>query len=88
VNLVHIRRAVDSAVRQHKSALAAEPVLAGARPVVFASLAHAHAGPVLILTGRPDQAEQLCPRIAAYLPPDHEPRLGATPHSTPYEQLP
>jgi transcription-repair coupling factor (superfamily II helicase) len=88
VNLVHIRRAVDSAVRQHQSALAAEPVLAGARPVVLASLAHAHAGPVLNLTGRPDQAEQLCPRIAAYLPPEQEPRLWETTHATPYEQLP
>ena len=88
MSLVHVRRVVDEAVREHESALQAEPVLAGARPAVLASLANTHAGPVLIVTGRPDQAERLVVQVAAYLPPDKEPRLWETPHSTPYEQLP
>jgi len=88
LNLIHLRRAVDAAVRNRETALLSEPVLLGARPAVLASLAHAHNGPVRILTCRSDQAEQLCPRIAAYLPAEQEPRLWDTPHSTPYEQLP
>ena len=88
MNLIHLRRAVDAAVQNRETALLSEPVLLGARPAVLASLAHAHNGPVLILTGRSDQAELLCPRIAAYLPAEQEPRLWDTPHSTPYEQLP
>ncbi len=88
MNLIHIRRAVDAAVRAHQPSLLAEPVLSGARPAVLASLAQAHSSAVLILTGRSDQAEQICPRIAAYLPAEQEPRLWDTPHSTPYEQLP
>ena len=88
MNLIHVRRVVDTAIREHEAALQSEPVLAGARAAVLASLANAHDGAVLILTGRADQAELLCPRVAAYLTPEQEPRLWDTPHSTPYEQLP
>lgn len=88
MNLTHVRRVVDAAVREHDRALASEPVLPAARAAVLASMAHAHADPVLIVTGRPDQAERLAIQMGAYLPLDLEPQLWDTPHSTPYEQLP
>jgi transcription-repair coupling factor (superfamily II helicase) len=54
----------------------------------MASLAHLHSDPVLILTGRVDQAELLAARIGAYLPAERRPQLWDTPQSTPFEQLP
>jgi transcription-repair coupling factor (superfamily II helicase) len=88
VNLVHVRQAIDRIIDRKRADLLSEPVLPAARPGVMASLANAHPGPVLILTGRVDQAELLASRVGAFLPAERRPHLWDTPQSIPYEQLP
>jgi hypothetical protein len=88
LNLIHVRQAVDRILSRRRADVLSEPVLPAARPVVMASLAHLHSDPVLILTGRVDQAELLAARIGAYLPAERRPQLWDTPQSTPFEQLP
>lgn len=88
MNLVHLRRVVDDLLGQNPDLDALSRLPAAARPVVMASMAARHEGPVLLVTARTDQAEELVALAGAYLPTDRQPVLWDTPQSTPYEQLP
>ena len=86
MNLVHIRSALEDQPGVRADSLA--DISAAARPVVLASLAARHAGPVLITFARTDQAEEAVALIGAYLPADRQPIFWDTPHAIPFEQLP
>ena len=88
MNLVHVRRVVDDLLGQNPDLDGHSRLPAAARPVVMASLAIRHRGPVLLVTARTDQAEELVALAGAYLPTDRQPVLWDTPQSIPYEQLP
>ncbi len=88
MSLIHLRRSIDKVVNRNKGALLTEPILPAAKPGVVASISAGLTVPVLVVTARTDQAEQLVARIGAYLPADRQPKLWDTPQSIPYEQLP
>lgn len=60
-----------------------------ARPYIEAAVASLVGRPVLVVTSRPDRAEEVAEAIAAYLPPGvPRPLLWHAPDSLPYEVLP
>jgi len=59
-----------------------------ARPYVMAAVAAARGTAVLIVTSRPDRAQEVAETLAAYLPPDAAPPLlWQAPEALPYEVL-
>src|SRR5947209_16559120 len=60
-----------------------------ARPFVEAAAAAARGKPTLVITSRPDRAEEITEAIGAFLPPDTASLfLWRTPDALPYETLP
>ncbi|HRA47335.1 MAG TPA: hypothetical protein PK819_04610, partial [Thermomicrobiales bacterium] len=87
MSLEHLRVVVDHLLPAVPVGSQAAP-LPAARPVLLASMANRHSGPVLILTPRSDTAEELVTLLGPFLPTTRQPVLWDTPHAIPFEQLP